>query len=374
MSRYKIKVCTDFPSKVDEALLRKICAPPRKARYVFLSQFPRYGFSGAKLLLTYFSAKPVGLPYLIKIAPYSKAREEHRAIRKMHNWVRDCRLEDDRLFRKGDMGALLYPHFGTDRHEEVNSPLTLKQVLFCSENEYPVGRLTSCLETVFEKLSQAHGAYQWVERDVHELYDRYLRAERATPCIASILGADSTVARFQLFGAEIDNPLLFEQALPARILVPEGPTHGDLHPDNVVIDRYSEVHIIDWAWANPSGDILIDFVLMENSVRFWHFPRCCNFEEQLWVDTLLLEEEGFKEIESCDLICEESTNHYRRLAQIVGAIRTQARRILGTDFDMRRYLFSQFISLYGLISFENYNAILSSRYLGMIAKRLEAGT
>ena len=48
----------------------------------------------------------------------------------------------------------------------------------------------------------------------------------------------------------------------------------------------------------------------------------------------------------------------------------RAKDFLGPDFSMDRYLLTQFILLYGLMRYPEYEPYSGTRALGMIAKRL----
>ncbi len=127
---------------------------------------------------------------------------------------------------------------------------------------------------------------------------------------------------------------------------------------------------MDWAWSLYDRDILVDFVLMENSIRFMSFPRFVNLDKQREVDEKLLSQEGWNEIESLAFSSEETKSCYVRLSKMVGTIRSRAKKVLGDDFTMERYLLSQCIVLYGLLQFDTYEPHISTRALGMIAREL----
>jgi hypothetical protein len=95
-----------------------------------------------------------------------------------------------------------------------------------------------------------------------------------------------------------------------------------------------------------------------------------NLEEQVIVDRALLEEDGAEQVLSCPFGTDESKESYDQLAHTVRTIRGRARDFLGSDFSMGRYLLTQFILLYGLLRYPDYEPYSSTRALGMIAKKL----
>ena len=85
----------------------------------------------------------------------------------------------------------------------------------------------------------------------------------------------------------------------------------------------------------------------------------------------MLEENGYDFILAEDFSNTTIQHLYHRLAHMLKTIRNRARKYLGNNFTIERYLFVQFIILYGLLRFETYNQYTATRALGMIAERLK---
>ena len=62
-----------------------------------------------------------------------------------------------------------------------------------------------------------------------------------------------------------------------------------------------------------------------------------------------------------DFTTERIAKAYLRLADVVQAIRIRARELLQHRFNMENYLLAQFIVLYGLMKYPNYNPYAGSR-------------
>ena len=165
-----------------------------------------------------------------------------------------------------------------------------------------------------------------------EQYEDYSRREEAEPVLKSIFGANCANDKFLFLDAEIANPLLFIESNCFK--VPQqgkkGAVHGDLHANNVVIDNLGKVHLIDFAWAGLSEHILVDYVLMECSLRFLLFPHHVDPQEQLKADKWLLDADGARELEGWNT---GSTleGHYRRLGVMLNEVRSEARKFLLAD-------------------------------------------
>ncbi len=338
---------------------------------------PRFGFSGARLFIVNFAER--GLPFIFKVAPIAKAEEEIDAVHSLKDFgIEDCervRIANDSLLKSdcGKWGGILYPHMGTDDTSEAEEALTLKQRLFYAEKPIeplPDGDLEKILREVFRRLGNAHRKPTWDTRPVSAAYGRYFRKHESKMRIRQILGSLAGQDDFQFLNAPIRNPIKCVESLPDSAILPMSRVHGDLHPDNVVLHRCGTPHLIDFAWSKDERDVLVDFVLMENSIRFRDFPRTVNLDEQLVVDEALVTDESFNgtpAFHSCD---DKNSWAYGRLANATGLIRQAARSVLGDHFSVERYLFSQFIVLYGLLRFEGYEPYTSVRALGLIAKRL----
>ncbi|MGM7424564.1 hypothetical protein [Cellulosimicrobium sp. CpK407] len=60
--------------------------------------------------------------------------------------------------------------------------------------------------------------------------------------------------------AEIGAASLRDRVLRAHghLLVPVGPTHGDLHPDNVLVTAEGSAHLVDWNRFEPDNPLVLD--------------------------------------------------------------------------------------------------------------------
>jgi serine/threonine protein kinase len=374
MTIKRIVVKSDFPGTIQKEIIKKICQE-KKCSNAFVKTFTRHGYSGASLSLIFFSKElveePVGVPYLLKIAQKCDIKKEYAAIKIMCDLVTDCRLEIDKKFFQDDWGGLLFLHKGTDQPRNADKVITLSDVLFRNREVYTMDSLKLIINEVYEKLKNAHTGHEPGIVNVSQHFKKYFRGHESKKRIQSVLGSHSNEDYFEFLGTSIYNPLKLIKEIPSRITVYEGHIHGDLHPGNIVLDRNNLPNLVDFAWAESRKDILIDYVLLENSIRFMHFPRIANLDEQLFVDGCLLEEDGYNPILAKNFSNTNIQHLYHRLAQMLEIIRNRAKKHLGDNFTIERYLFVQFIILYGLLRFEEYNQYITTRALGMISERLK---
>lgn len=372
MRPIRVRIVPSFPDEVETDLIKQVCRH-RGRPQIYVSPFPRFGLSGAKLLLLYFNLEPQGLPFLIKIAGVQDIKREFAAVDRMRDFVQDCRLAEQKIFYSKERAALLYPHLGTDQPKGAETPLSFREVLYCPEHSFLKESLPSCLTEVYAKLHEAHRVSRSEQVSIRQHYNRYFRGNVSKQRIIGILGSQATEESFHFLNTNIYNPLTLIENASGTAELRLSRVHGDLHPDNIILDRNKNPHLVDFAWASEDHDVLVDFVLLENSIRFMHFPRKANLDEQLHVDEVLLDEDGWQLVPSLSFANVEARRIYSRLAVMTGTIRQKARQLLGADFSMRKYLLSQFLILYGLLRYDTYEAYTATRALGMIARRLKEG-
>ncbi len=356
--------CTDS----DEILFDKICRA-RKSKHPIKKKFPRYGNSGAELHIAHFTNTTdiqSGLPFVIKFASKKKIRKEVNAIKILWNCIDDC-AAFQKAFYEGDRGAILLSHQGTIFASKATESVTLATEIWpdkVTPGYADAEGITKYLEGAYKKLKPAHDQKNKFKVSPLLHYAWYLRKPDAYQRIADILGADVDKDYISFESAEIYNPIKLKQMIKKPLVTYVSRVHGDMHPDNIVIHEDKLPRLIDFEWAHSRTDLLVDFVLMENSIRFKSFPKTLDHKQQLKVDQLLLE------IDGCEKILQDTSLPiiYHRLANIISCVRRRAKEVIGAEFDFSRYLVSQFFVMFGLMKF--YDNIIAMRALGLISKRI----
>jgi hypothetical protein len=367
------EVKQNFLSRNDEELIRKCfqasCLPTSPT--ITVSGLGRYGKSGARLLECLLNKKRV---FVVKIHERKKIHREFRAM----NSVRDYFPGVEFLGKPASVSkhsALLYRHQGERSKQKIGSYTELCDIA------YDLGTQDEEIRRVFRGIWQCcETARKWegVEKirtlNLKDQYEHYTRRTEAEKVLSSIFGANRDKDRFSFLEAEIANPLIFLGnacfELPQRGR--RGPVHGDLHANNVVIDNFKKVHLIDFAWADAQKHVLVDYVLMECSLRFLLFPHYVNPSEQLRVDECLLNADGPEELERW-ATGSPLEGKYRRLGIMLNEVRGEARKFLAADNNngFLEYLAAQFLVLFGQMSYPDYNRFIGARALGLIAHKLQ---
>lgn len=325
----------------------------------------RVGKSGSKLFL--ISKKKSTLPFVFKVNRRKKIKEEYKGIKSIQPLLTDTLsvLGPKYSPRKG---ALLYQYKGAETTKETKFTKELEEIVY--NMKYPTGKLLSHFDKLFQKIKKLHNDATIKTFNLFDNYGRYFRDHVARKRIYSVLG-HCRKYEFQFLRAKILHPIVALSRLQRESRCKIGAVHGDLHPRNIILDRKHQLYLIDFAWSHRARHILIDYVLLENSLRFFLFPKFVNLNEQLEVDKLLLDEKGYIKIKKIFYTTRAKRKAYERLAVLVGTIRRWARKDVGEKYySFNNYLLSQFIVLYGLLKFEEYDIYIALRALGLIADRL----
>jgi serine/threonine protein kinase len=370
LSRRFPALVPSFLSREEEAILRRYAKKinPRVG-VLSVEGLGRYGNTGSRLFLVYFDQKKRGIPFVVKINDALEIEQEYSSIVEVQSYFSDALSGFSPEYYKG-LGAITYKHWGGRALARGSSSIELQGLAFDFEGD-PELALRVLGNIYSDCCRSAHEAASSKTVMLGEEYHRYLRKDLSRPKIEVVLGRRVSELQFEFMGTEVLNPIfMIEKLTKAKHRLRIGPIHGDLHPKNVVVDERNVPHLIDFAWARR-GHVLKDFALMENSLRFFLFPRWCDLDMQAMVDRCLLEERGFAELERLAMACGHLSDYYIRLARMIGIIRSAAREVAGPHYSFEEYLMAQALVLYGLLRYDNYNIHTGVRALGLIAGLLE---
>ena len=337
---------------------------------VLVEELNRLGRSGAKVFLTFFDHEGKSIPYVFKTSQKEDIKAEFEAMKSIAQLVDDVSFKTKPVYCR-KLGGILYPYRAgiTKVDSPIDFPDFEKIAIDTYNDKYSINDSIKIINQVFIKMKNAHNVKKRQEKSILKLYSRYLRRHRSREIIKLIFGSKGDSEQFNFLGKNIYNPLyLINQLSDRRFNLWIGFVHGDLHPRNIVLFEGRVPYLIDFAWACAEQHILVDFVLLENSLRFLLFPRIYNFKEQAEVDESLLEETGYDNIKNIHFSAGIKRRLYSKLAKMIAAIRIEAKDYFENNFN--EYLIAQFLVLYGLLRYDDYATALNIRALGLIAKRL----
>lgn len=162
--------------------------------------------------------------------------------------------------------------------------------------------------------------------------------------------AHSLDAKYQVSLEALDSKVadVGRTPLPMRI----GPVHGDLHAQNVNVDRHEHLHLIDFASTSYSWRA-VDFIVMECALKFAVSPPNARLDDLLTIETLVERQWVSDALISCESL--QQCMHGRDLEKIAAAICAVRRcaRDLGAISDPTIYR-------YGLVYFTAALATIES--------------
>lgn len=181
----------------------------------------------------------------------------------------------------------------------------------------PLSKICDAIERVYAALLAAWrsasrpGEINWVDA-----YKYYLRWERAEPFVKSWLGeAECAKKTTGVNGRKLASPFrMIEQISSDAWKAPVNlrPVHGDLHQRNIIMDKVGEEFnpwLIDFGWTREFH-ALVDYALLEASLKIFHFGKFFSEERYLKLHDLLHQSTS------------DSLKHYGPEEAMLGLVRT----------------------------------------------------
>jgi hypothetical protein len=371
-----VNIISDFPPDDLKELLNVI-AEQKEKEYVHIDSFSRYGNSGSKLHLVFFTKdKRQGVPYLLKTFSGKEhgkdAQEEIAATRRLRDIVHDARGD---LFYTDSLSGILTEYHGEDKPDgKILEPFTFKDIMYKS-NEFSGKyvddeRICEIIGMIFARFRRAYFDPVKEDRDIPAVYEEYIRNDVTRAIITSLTKNDLKKESIEIFGQRQLNPIYVYDHLLPRKDVTMSLIHGDFHPDNIVMNSENCPRIIDFRWSKKH-DVYLDFAMFEMSARYWQDRTVCFYMDKETKDKI---EEGLlsDEVDYDSLLSLTENERVKRMLIIVREIRKHCKEILGERYNFEDYIFAQFIVLYGLQKFAwEYNPYRVVPALGSLGGKLK---
>ena len=376
-----VKVIAELLVDGDAALLARCCAEflglddPNETEEVYARPLGRFGYTNSRLYRVFFQPERRGLAFVVKTdLPEQMSRERDGCMRvrasfpgaaEVHPYPRGA----------GECEALIYrliAHGG--ERAEGSDVVELKDIVYRTDASAELPASVQIVERLYDHLAQGHkGSSQGIVFGPE--YQWYLRERSSNPRLldplTDIFGRDDT-AEVTFDGLTLVNPrrvLANVKALQRECLVTA--VHGDLHPNNVLINENADPAVIDFAFGQRRAHWAKDFVLMESSLRFLLQPRLLRPDVVAQVDDLLMSEYGPEAVlEIATKVGGHTGEVLQEMARLVATVRRKCRECC-PDYDFAEYLIAQYLIMMGSLRLPAYQHMRSLRACCRLADFLE---
>jgi hypothetical protein len=203
-------------------------------------------------------------------------------------------------------------------------------------------------------------------------YSPYLRLHKSWQ--SELTKALGNSKFFTVFGLRTRNPLFLLKKVKDNLndfntVGWVSAVHGDFHPRNIIIGDITRAAIIDFGWAQPSFHTIVDFVLMEISIKFFYLPWSISRRELKIIENDLV----------MDFIPDQKIKDQRLAGaiKVIKAVRTHAYQYIDRSDDnwfINQYLFPLYLLTMGTFAFgakvTNLSYLLLSA--GLLAGQVES--
>lgn len=242
---------------------------------------------------------------------------------------------------------------------------TLRESLHRENWEQAQRSLTCLYDTTLKDMHVGHNVSDYAYFEAYRDYRRSGWLED----LAKAVGEQTDT--FSVFGYRIRNPCILYRKLEKSSDVITGKAHlsavhGDLHPNNVLVNDSQPAVLIDYGWSKPAFNTVVDFVLMEASLKF--FSLAWNVNRS---DLKQFERAVVKEFLPDQITVNDTNMAFMR--NYVKLIREKASRFVDAeDFELQ-YLLPLFCVTMGQFKYakkvNNLSYLLFSA--GLLAEKLE---
>lgn len=281
ISNFSFPILIGGLDREDASLIKS--ALPKDVSRIFLSPLDK-GLSGSKVFLATYeiSSRKVGKSFVLKIGSTRKLERERDAIeRYVHT---DISGINEPIYRKGANRSLLIQEFvGISKGKIVS----LKEAVVMGLDPAPI----------IEKLLKERLAAWYAGKKkavptqiaINQLFKWHI--EKSSPKIEDVfpdISVDGWIVKNFSINCDAVNKT-FASVLESQIVASRSIVHGDLHCQNILVDENRVPWPIDFGWCHDNGSPLLDFVMLECSLKFLVIPHQACFSDLLSVERMLLE-------------------------------------------------------------------------------------
>lgn len=188
---------------------------------------------------------------------------------------------------------------------------------------------------------------------VSEIYGDYLSKKKIVSSLKSLLNDEAKENEFLI---------IFDKIWGYDLKYSETVCHGDLHSDNFFIDNTNKIFLIDFGHTKKRHS-LIDYVALECSLKFKHFPFYLEREELEEIEKILLTDNTFDL--NYNFRCSRRKDILNFL-EIINTIRNCSKVKSLEDFSTIEYQIALFVLTIRQIMYPNMNQRYAYRSAKMI--------
>jgi hypothetical protein len=366
----------------DDWSILKLVGDNLSWRKALVHPLTRYGFSGARIYVVEPEHGTGGIPRVVKVSTVEEIQKEITGLTVSQDYIRRFPSWTAYGPGVGNLMAITFPLFTAAGAAGVSGEVTDAADVYSgclsggAESEHT---LIPMLRQAIDLLAPAHVIDRRQRPETYgNLFGRYLRGNRMSRI--DMVFAEGGI---EICGHAVpSNPrealddLLQQKSVGFR----SASIHGDFHLSNIVADGAVQAPtLIDFAWAEKAGHILLDYVMLESSLRFMKFPRTLNPSIVLAVDRAL--NSSFSMDEGLALAAtvrdETSRSRLKTMLQAVGVVRTKAYEVAcrGPVSEARlthEYFRALYILLSGQEKFDEYPLMRTAANLNQLQEVVAA--
>jgi len=254
---------------------------PRDSHRIYLSSLDK-GLSGSKVFAGRYEVdgQPVSKLFVFKLGELSKIDNEHAAIERfvrphIHGIVNP-------IYRRGkDIGLIVQELAGLGAKSSLRS---LKEhARSSSDAASAIKRLLEArLGSWYLSPGKTHSSHE-----LGRLFEWYLSKVTAPDPFPTGWAELKDWVRADTGLSNADVPTIIDEVKRRRISSATTIVHGDLHTQNVLIDEREECWPIDFAWCRDASSPVLDFTMLECSLKFLAFHQRSDLRSLIRVDHAL---------------------------------------------------------------------------------------
>lgn len=363
MANLQSSILYDGLSLEESALFLSVL--PGQATRLFVAPMDK-GLSGAKVVMARYSVGQHRLskPFVIKVGPKDKILREATAMRELVAPFIPGAVAP--IIRVGKASALLVQELAGLGASAVLQSLRM----YVRASDHADRIILRLFDGRFRNWYQLSRDQEPVRQGFSDLFEWYLdkaRVDRA-PAFPDRWSSLKSWVEDQTGHGWCDPELLLPELLSRGIVSPLSIIHGDLHSQNVVVDTLTEeCWPIDFAWCHDGSSLVVDYVMLECSLKFLALPARCDLRSLMLIDRQLI-------LQSCPEISIDRIPYSDEVQNVLRAITAVRRHAMGeTGLDFSEYLEALWLMTYSHAKNEGLNrpAVLAS--LQMLSSTIDHG-